>query len=244
MADLDETTWTLAEYPDRLELLGNYVVQIVDERLYQKNDIAAVNLPILGSFIGSINELKDLELSPRIENRIIRGNHIGDQSWFLTATAAELLSIIGFGSRSLLELSTALEIKGRHTPAKGGSNPATSNNGGPNTAINENSVVLRARIILEDFPLEEIASKDPRFRFLKLRGKTLHELLGYLTMATKTKQKSKKSKRVTFKHNNKFISRDIGACSPYLILVITPSSHHRFCVRVCVRGVIGVWAYI
>ena len=180
MVDLDETIWTSAEYPDRLELLGNYVVQIVDERLYQKNDIAAVNLPILGDFIGSIKELKNLELSPRIENRIIRGNHIGDQSWFLTATAAELLSIIGFGSRSLLELSTTLEIKGRHIPAKGGSNPATSNNGGPNTAINENSVVLRARIILEDFPLEEIASKDPRFRFLKLRGKTLHELLGYL----------------------------------------------------------------
>ena len=170
MADLDDTIWATAKHPERLDLLGNYVVQIVDERLYQKNDLLAVNSPVLGSSIASIRELKDLGLSPRIENRIIRGKHIGDDEWFLTVTAAELLSIIGFGSRSLLELSTALEVKSNQHHDKS----AVIDH------VSENPVVLRARRIAEDFPIEEISSEDPRFRFLKLKGRTLHEFLGYL----------------------------------------------------------------
>lgn len=105
----DATVWETATHPDRMDTLVKYLVSKVTAHVYYAPHNPVAQIPILVRPIMSILDLNSLPLSGRTKNSLRRSRRIGDQAWFTTATARDLMALRGLGPKSVLELSCVLE---------------------------------------------------------------------------------------------------------------------------------------
>lgn len=189
LGKLDETVWTSAHRPDLLDLVANHITRLVTERLYRGRDPETSALPLLAATISSTDELDSLELSTRTRRALERSGRIGDSSWFESATPEVLMSILGLGTRSMLELSAVLEAwahrdgRGSHDGGEAFSNEEGTRSGASTERENESALMANVESILYRFPAAQIPTSDPRFQPLGLSGASLEDGLRQLIEA-------------------------------------------------------------